>query len=119
MTKGWKSESVRHSLARKGVKTGQKTTVKKIGVVGVDSGTLMLTDPAYAMNKGWSKKDYDKYVVGMGKKTKEVPFKLGHKGRAVIFESGFGDGVYSVFAKIKDFGKMGGKRIVEVKVKME
>jgi len=24
MTKGWKSESVRHSLARKGIKTGKK-----------------------------------------------------------------------------------------------
>ena len=26
MTKGWKNESARHALARKGIKTGQKTT---------------------------------------------------------------------------------------------
>ena len=28
MTKGWKLENVRHSLARKGIKTGRKTSAK-------------------------------------------------------------------------------------------
>jgi len=32
MTKGWKSESVRHSLARKGVKTASKKVVKSNGI---------------------------------------------------------------------------------------
>ena len=35
-----------------------KATWKKIGFVGVDSGTLMIKDPCYE----FSNKDYDEYV---------------------------------------------------------
>jgi hypothetical protein len=85
---------------------------KKVGVVGVDSGTIHIGDPAYVEDF-----DYQKDVVkGMeNKKTQQLNFKLGHKGRGVITEAGFGDGVYPVYAKISDEGEFG-KRVKEIKV---
>lgn len=51
------------------------------------------------------------------KKYKQLNYRMGHPGVAVAFDSGFGDGCYPVYAKIKDFGKLG-KRVVEVKIVM-
>jgi hypothetical protein len=45
-------------------------------------------------------------------------FKRIDFGTALAFDSGFGDGVYPVYAKIKNI-KDWGKRIVEVKIVME
>ena len=92
-----------------------KSEWKKIGVVGVDSGTLMIGDPCYLDDDGWTKEDYDKFVCRMKGDYKQVPFEHGHAGKAMIFSSGFGDGCYNVFAKIKDY-KDWGKRITEVKI---
>jgi len=39
MTKGWKLESTRHGLARKGIKTGTKNTIFKIYSRGIDRHT--------------------------------------------------------------------------------
>ena len=33
MAKGWRNEPLRHSLARKGVKTGRKQTVKNVRIL--------------------------------------------------------------------------------------
>jgi hypothetical protein len=88
---------------------------KKIGVVGVDSGTLMIADPCYVDGEGWTEKDYDKEVCGMKGQYSQVKFELGHPGKAVIFSSGLGDGVYDVFAKIEEVEGCG-KRITEVKI---
>lgn len=93
----------------------KKSEWKEIGVVGVDSGTLMITDPCYVTGDEWSDKDYDKHVCGMNEDHAQVPFKLGHAGKGVIFSSGFGDGVYKVFAKVKNY-KEWGNRIAEVKI---
>jgi len=134
------------------------TEWKKIGVVGVDSGQLIICDPSYL--KWWKKgeyedireyrdkesgkiykygKDFDSYEqeikeLGLtpnnlihdlkqwirihyepefefsynyvshkkGKSYKQIPFHLGHDGLAVSFDSGFGDGLYPVYAKIED-----------------
>lgn len=108
----------------------------KIGVVGVDSGTLLLTDPAY-LQKPPEIPSYDE-LVGIKKSKRVIPttgkrkapkewtpvmraqtsqvlYKRGHKGAGVITRTGFGDGLYPVFAKVKEFD--GDKRIAEVKVK--
>jgi len=90
----------------------------KIGVVGVDSGTLIVGDPCYLTDDNWSTKDYDKEVCeGMGDYSRQVKYEMGHDGKAVLFSSGFGDGCYEVFAKIKDC-KGWGKRVAEVKIVM-
>lgn len=87
-----------------------------IGKVAVDSGTLMISDPCYIVGKEWSEEDYEKYIVnGMTEKYISIPFGQGHDGKAVIFESGFGDGVYEVKALIKNFGNFG-KRVKEIRI---
>lgn len=150
----------------------KKSEWVKIGIVGVDSGQLMVCDPCY-IDSEWEKEAYTFDVeyyfvfpdgtkekvehcsprwfelierVNSGelkledKKHREKPkhnfsynavahatlsdkgygqlrYRLGHAGVGVAFSSGFGDGAYEVWAKIKDCGEWG-KRIVEVKIKM-
>ncbi len=45
----------------------------------------------------------------------QMNFKLGHEGAGVAFSSGFGDGVYDVFARYSDEGDWG-RRIAEVRI---
>ena len=91
---------------------------KKIGVVGVDSGQILITDPCYIESE-WRKKKkgesiFDKknkgeysysgccLATGGKKKSGQLNYKLGHKGVGVASSSGLGDGVYPVYAKIVD-----------------
>lgn len=95
----------------------QKFYWKTIGHAAVDSGTLMVIDPSYAI--GFDDKDYEKFVIATSsEKTTRVPFDLGHFGRAVIFSSGVGDGVYEVKAKFENL-KSWGERITEVRIIMK
>lgn len=99
----------------------RKENWKKVGYVGIDSGTLLLTDPSYL-------KDLPEYeeMVGL-KKSNRVSKRLTNKNtntakikiggsEALISDTGFGDGKYPVYAKITDEGKLG-KRVSELKVK--
>ena len=95
---------------------------KKIGVVGVDSGQLVMTDPAYIESElpkydelsGLKK---SKQVKKTTDQSKQVNFKRGHIGAGVVFRSGFGDGLYNVFADIKKMGNWE-KRVAAVKVEL-
>jgi hypothetical protein len=89
---------------------------KKIGVVGVDSGTLMITDPCYVEGDEWTDKDYDKYVCGMKGNSTQVPHELGHMGKAVLTTTGFGDGLYPVYQIERNYGKLLGKRVYAMMV---
>ncbi len=81
---------------------------KQIGVVGVDSGTILLGDPCYWL----SNKDWKKEVLNPNfDLSREIYYDLGHKGKGVLVSSGYGDGSYPVFAKFKD------DRVKEVKIK--
>ena len=92
-------------------------TWKKIGKVGVDSGTLMVVDPAY-------KDDLPNYhkltgFTGKGKNKKhdkKITRQIG-KGQAVVFDSGLGDGEYNVYADIGKVDKWG-KRVKQVLIKL-
>jgi len=89
---------------------------KLIGNVGVDSGTLMVGDPCYFMDDSWTKKDYDRELIDDGfDMFKQLNFELGHDGKGVIFSSGLGDGVYQVWALIKNYEDWG-RRVKEVKI---
>ncbi len=44
-----------------------------------------------------------------------MPFALGHEGRGVVIESGFGDGTYPVYVTVKDCGDWG-RRIVKAEI---
>jgi len=98
-------------------KTKKNYFWKTIGFVGVDSGTLMVIDPCYATD--FKDKDYDEFVVDKSRdKFTQVPFQHGHVGRAVVFSSGCGDGLYKVKAKFETL-KDWGERITEVRIIMK
>tara|TARA_R110002020_G_C15998525_1_gene750008 strand:- start:55 stop:447 length:393 start_codon:yes stop_codon:yes gene_type:complete len=84
----------------------------KLGVVGVDSGTLMITDPCYYMDhqdrskikKGYRQEDVYK---DDDKRYRVIDFN------ALTFSSGYGDGSYSVYGYIND-----DDRIIKVEIIM-
>ena len=96
----------------------------KIGVVGVDSGQLMICDPCYLSeyentayspeNEDPSKFTYDTVCrktvgePGYG----QLEFSQGNPGLAVAFSSGYGDGLYPVYAVIEH------GRVMEVRIVM-
>jgi hypothetical protein len=103
---------------------------KKIGIVGVDSGMLMVCDPCYVEGE-W---ESEEFVPGSkvkhsfsynaccvktvdGRQFGQLNYKLGHAGVGVVFSSGVGDGVYPVYARVEDV-KGWGKRVVEVRIDM-
>jgi len=89
---------------------------KKIGVVGVDSGTLMITDPCYATNFKDKYKDADgnycyDAIIDMKDNSLQLKNEIGAE-LGLVFSSGYGDGVYEVYAKEKD------GRVSEVLIKL-
>lgn len=101
---------------------------KLIGYCGVDSGQLIVCDPCYLSD--W--KDTEEISAKKGKKG--YPFTYAGACSATLEEneggqlvneigaevgvavsSGFGDGVYPVYAHIKDEGKFG-KRVKKVEI---
>ena len=95
----------------------------KIGDVGVDSGQLMIVDPCYLSD--WEGTEYleEKVVDDSfsyngccrkgGKPSKNFNYENGNPGRAVVFNSGYGDGLYEVWARLED-GSIAEIRIVMI-----
>lgn len=95
-----------------------------VGRCGVDSGQLMIIDPCYLSD--WVDNDCDDKVgkssmsyAGACKATlsEDMYGQLHNKigiDLAVAFSSGYGDGLYPVYARKNEDG-----RVVEVKVVME
>ena len=97
----------------------------KLGVVGVDSGQLMLCDPIY-IDSQWKKDDDFKNPktnfsygacgkITLNSQGGQLNFELGHAGVGVVFSSGLGDGIYEVFGKVKNLPDWG-ERLTEIKV---
>jgi len=79
-----------------------KEAVKKqIGVVGVDSGTLWLSDPAYVLHKDKPPKDigkdWDDLVKTFEGGYHQYKYDKGHDGLGVSVSTGYGDGTYPVY----------------------
>lgn len=94
-----------------------------IGHVGVDSGQLMVIDPCY-VDSEWVHGDFTD-TSGSYRKASDLtklssrshgilPFKLGHPGMAAVFASGYGDGLYPVYAHKNAEG-----RVVRVEIVMD
>lgn len=94
---------------------------KQIGVVGVDSGQLMLCDPCY-LNQ-WSANEFNPSLDSYDSK----PFDFSYdgvcratlsqgeaeiqQGVAVAFGTAFGDGVYPVYAEYDSNGTIRSVRV--------
>jgi hypothetical protein len=90
-----------------------------MGAVGIDSGQLLIVDPCY-LNEHKQLSSYEDILQARGFPDKmdyadQLKYDLGHNGLGVVFNSGPGDGVYKVYGKMKDCGKLG-KRLAEVKI---
>lgn len=101
----------------------------RIGECAVDSGSLILVDPCYALpteergekgfdyfkdlynDKYWSESNKAEFNFGL---FKEVLFS-GVGGTGVVFSSGFGDGSYTAYAYVVDFGEAG-YRVAQVTI---
>lgn len=92
---------------------------RKIGHVGVDSGSLMIGDPCYFIDDNWSDEHYNQIVCGNWSHSLKVKFdkpadiNSAHEGKGIIFNSGLGDGVYDVYAR---FTECFGRRIAEIRI---
>jgi len=102
----------------------KKSFTKQIGVVGVDSGQLLVCDPCYIGGE-WKETDDSKDLshadnkgqfsyggcceATLNNKTQggQLNYTMGHAGAGVVFSSGFGDGCYPVIAHYKDYGHEG------------
>tara|TARA_B100002003_G_C13928089_1_gene450973 strand:- start:353 stop:700 length:348 start_codon:yes stop_codon:yes gene_type:complete len=100
----------------------------KIGEVGVDSASLMITDPCYIKDfKSGNynpeiKKDKSYSVNGAccatDGKNQGGAIGIIHKpdeGLGVVFRTGIGDGVYPVYATLDNM-EMFGERVVKVEI---
>ena len=102
---------------------------RKIGVVGVDSGLLLICDPCYIDSQWKTESEDPKANFGYNacakqiseKKHGQLNYTLGHPGLAVVFSPGFGDGTYEVWGLFKDYDTTEENpdiRIVEVRIKL-
>ena len=68
--------------------------LKKIGKIGVDAGTVMVVDPCYMRDGAVPLSDINSIFADLGDaQTTQVGKEL-----AVAVRSGYGDGVYPVYA---------------------
>ena len=88
---------------------------KQIGEIGVDAGLCWIGDPCYilhanpkpkAIGKDWDAfcnilHEDDQYPT-----CKQFTYDLGHAGLGVVVSTGYGDGVYPVYAEFNDDGRV-------------
>jgi hypothetical protein len=84
---------------------------KDIGIIAVDTGKIIIADPANVLTHREFEELREKEKIA--KFPLFTDFKHG-----IVSKTGFGDGRYHVFAKIGDFGNMV-KRITEIKIIFE
>ncbi|WP_101478114.1 hypothetical protein [Candidatus Nitrosotalea bavarica] len=81
---------------------------KDIGVIGVDTGKIIIADPANVLTHREFEELREKEKIA--KLSLYTDFKHG-----IVSKTGFGEGSYHAFAKIGDFGNMV-KRITEIRI---
>jgi hypothetical protein len=86
-----------------------KTKVIKVGEIGVDAGLCWIGDPCYilhpqeppkAIGKDWG--EFCKQLGDDYPTAKQFNYDLGHPGLGVVVSTGYGDGVYPVYAAIRE-----------------
>ena len=96
-----------------------------IGHIGVDAGCVQIGDPCYTHEKAGDWTEYcntvlskmDEVRVGGGlrppgqcykarKNFAQIPYDMGHEGKAIVVGSGYGDGVYPVTVTRNDDGRI-------------
>ena len=81
---------------------------KDIGTVGVDTGEIIIADPANVL----SSREYEE--LHKKENDAKLPLHIDFK-HGIVSKTGFADGLYHVFAKFADFGTIA-KKIVELRI---
>jgi hypothetical protein len=105
-------------------------TIKQIGVIGVDAGLCWIGDPSYIMHhdrdseathasdqEAWASlskaigNSWSEFcdILNRGQQhptARQFNYVLGHPGLGVCVETGYGDGIYPVYAEINDEGRI-------------
>jgi hypothetical protein len=81
---------------------------KDIGVIGVDTGKIIIADPANVLTHREFEELREKEKIA------KLPLYTDFK-HGIVSKTGFGEGKYHAFAKIGDFGNMV-KRITEIRI---
>lgn len=74
---------------------------RKIGMLSVDAGLMMLGDPCYVIGREIGKLDWREFLSRYADNHNDQVMQI-EKGTAIMFQTGYGDGSYPVFAKIED-----------------
>mgnify|MGYP001572613231 CR=1 FL=1 len=93
---------------------------KQIGVIGVDAGICWIGDPCYILHKEGPAqqelesvlgKDWFEFCAKLGGKYTQFAYALGHPGLGMVVSTGYGDGVYPVYAKFNTEGRLVGVKV--------
>lgn len=71
-----------------------KNTFEKIGYISVDAGIVQIED-----SKLWLDYIEDTGIDKMQNGSLSIPHETKMEGKAIVVQSGFGDGIYPVLAK--------------------
>lgn len=93
-------------------KNTEKDQWEQVGVVGVDSGRITITDYPNEpqVQNAWELMEKADWPY-----TLQLNFKAGHPGAGVIVSAGLGDGVYPVYVRYEEVEGWG-KRVAEAKI---
>jgi hypothetical protein len=101
------------------------TSTQLIGYVAVDSGQIVITDPGYLND--WGKEGFGEAGVGhysyggacsttlTDKQAGQLNFAAGHAGAGVVSSTGYGDGLYPVYAHFEETEDWG-KRVARLEI---
>ena len=99
-----------------------KEETKLVGNIGIDAGLCWIGDPCYVLPDGASEREnvsnWDEFCGNLGEDNPTMmsfDFSLGHEGLGVCVSTGYGDGVYPVYATISDDPEWG-KRIKKITI---
>jgi hypothetical protein len=89
-------------------------TVKQVGEITVDAGLCWVGDPCYILHRESAPKaigtDWEKFceiLHSEGHIThKQFNHDRGHAGLGVVVQTGYGDGIYPVYAKFNELGRI-------------
>ncbi len=93
----------------------KRNITKRIGEIGVDAGLCWIGDPCYILHKAEPPKaigkDWDGFCDllhedGHYPTCKQMHYDLGHPGLGVVVSTGYGDGVYPVYAEFNGEGRV-------------
>lgn len=92
-----------------------KRTRKQIGEIGIDAGLCWIGDPCYILHAETMPraigKDWQHFCDILDEDLqyptcKQFNYDLGHAGLGIVVSTGYGDGLYPVYAEFNEEGRI-------------